>query len=132
MLKSKFSFKGRIRRMEYGISYIIYYILTIFCSLPMQFANVFLQTSAQSTSGPETWSIIVFIIAYLFYLVMLIPLSWFMLAQGAKRCHDRGCSGWWQLVPFYFFWLVFADGVPGSNEYGENPKGRLAENNDTE
>jgi uncharacterized membrane protein YhaH (DUF805 family) len=46
-----------------------------------------------------------------------------MLAQGAKRCHDRGNSGIWQIIPFYGLWMLFADGDLGRNEYGANPKG---------
>ena len=52
----------------------------------------------------------------------LIPIIWFFLAQGAKRCHDRGNSGWFQLIPYYVFWMVFADSEPGSNQYGSSPK----------
>jgi uncharacterized membrane protein YhaH (DUF805 family) len=55
--------------------------------------------------------------------LLLIPSMWFMIAQACKRCHDRGNSGWWQLIPFYGFWLLFADSMPGINQYGENPKG---------
>jgi len=45
------------------------------------------------------------------------------VAQAAKRCHDRNNSGWWKLIPFYGFWMLFADGDIGDNDYGENPKG---------
>ena len=55
-------------------------------------------------------------------ILSFIPLLWFLIAQGAKRCHDRGNSGWYQLIPFYVFWLLFADGESGKNEYGLNPK----------
>ena len=48
---------------------------------------------------------------------------WFLWAQGAKRCHDRGASGWFQIIPFYVFWMLFADSNYGMNEYGANPKG---------
>ena len=34
------------------------------------------------------------------YLIMLVPYFWFIWAQGAKRCHDRGNSGWFQIIPF--------------------------------
>jgi uncharacterized membrane protein YhaH (DUF805 family) len=56
-------------------------------------------------------------------LLLFIPMLWFVWAQGAKRCHDLGRSGWWQLIPFYGLFLLFQDGDAGSNEYGENPKG---------
>lgn len=58
----------------------------------------------------------------LIYLVY-IPLIWFLIAQGAKRSHDRGNSGWYQIIPFYILWLLFADSESGGNEYGLNPKG---------
>tara|TARA_B100002052_G_C15808607_1_gene564754 strand:- start:721 stop:1017 length:297 start_codon:yes stop_codon:yes gene_type:complete len=55
-------------------------------------------------------------------LFLTIPLMWFQWAQGAKRCHDRNCSGWWQLVPFYALWMLFAEGTRGPNKYGPDPK----------
>lgn len=56
------------------------------------------------------------------YFVVLIPALWFLFAQGSKRSHDRGNSGWYQIIPFYVFWLIFADGKIGENQYGPNPK----------
>lgn len=57
-------------------------------------------------------------------LVFLIP-SW---AVTARRLHDTGHSGWWQLfnlVPFGFILIIIwcvQDSDPGANEYGPNPK----------
>jgi len=47
---------------------------------------------------------------------------WFIWTQGAKRCHDRGNSGWYMFISFYGFWMLFADSEYGANEYGENPR----------
>jgi uncharacterized membrane protein YhaH (DUF805 family) len=96
MFVAPFSFEGRIRRLEYGISTIIYYI-------------VYLIVLGISTELPIMGLII-------------IPIIWFILAQGAKRCHDRGNSGWYQIIPFYVFWMLFAEGDSNNNEYGNSTK----------
>src|SRR5258708_35751700 len=110
MFKAPFSFAGRIRRTEYGLSMIIYVItLTIIGGITESSSNSY---SSSNNSGTA--------ILFLFF---FIPLLWFVWAQGAKRCHDLGNSGWWQLIPLYGFWLLFADGQHGTNQYGDNPKG---------
>jgi uncharacterized membrane protein YhaH (DUF805 family) len=96
LFSSPFSFEGRIRRTEYGISFLIYCFVY----------------AAFSSSIEENSSVA----------LILLPLLWFFIAQGAKRCHDRGNSGWFQLIPFYFFWMIFAEGDPHENEYGSSPK----------
>ena len=103
MFQKTFSFNGRIRRIEYGLSYLMYFVGLGCISL------------ITSSSGP---SLLLFIAA-----LLVIPLCWFIMAQGAKRCHDRGNSGWWQLIPFYGLWMLFADSQIGVNGYGLNPKG---------
>ena len=108
MFKSPFSFDGRIRRTEFGISLIIYAIAYVIVG------------SIGASAGRDSGAGIVFI--------FFIPMLWFLWAQGAKRCHDLGNSGWWQLIPFYVFWLLFQEGQAGSNQYGENPKGTQGPN----
>lgn len=58
-------------------------------------------------------------------LALIVP----TLAAGARRLHDTGRSGWFQLislVPFVgtiiliVFWAQ--EGVAGSNKWGNNPK----------
>lgn len=102
MFKHIFSFDGRIRRLEYGLTYLFY---TLY-SLPI---NII----------PEEELSAIFV---LLWLMLLAPVLWVLFAQGAKRCHDLGNSGWWQLIPFYLFWMIFQDGEQGNNEYGDNPK----------
>lgn len=100
MFKKPFSFEGRIRRTEYGLSYLAY------------IASVFIFSLILDSLKMND----LVILAY-------IPIIWFLIAQGAKRCHDRGNSGWFQLIPFYGLWMLFADSDFGNNEYGPNPKG---------
>lgn len=102
MFKHLFSFKGRIRRMEYGLTYLVYWL---FC-LPMNLI------SEENLSDD-------FVIVWL---LLYIPIFWITLAQGAKRCHDRGNIFIYQFIPFYIFWMIFADGDESVNRYGTSPK----------
>ena len=102
MFKNPFSFEGRIRRTEYGVSLIIYYAYIILISI------VF---GAVGEGQPS-----------LLLLLFFIPALWFVIAQGSKRCHDRGNSAGYQFIPFYLFWMLFAIGEEERNKYGSNPK----------
>ena len=103
MFSSPFSFNGRIRRLEYGLSCIIFCIY--FNLIQSHYYNYYYDFTLQE-------------------FILLLPFVWFFIAQGAKRCHDCGNSGWMQLVPFYNpLALIFTDGEIGDNEYGSNPKG---------
>jgi uncharacterized membrane protein YhaH (DUF805 family) len=99
MFKNPFSFNGRIRRTEYGLSMLIYLPFGIV-------ANVMV-------ADPST---------VLIALILYVPCLWFLWAQGAKRCHDRGNSGFFMFIPFYVFWMLFAEGEQGPNDYGPDPK----------
>ena len=103
MFSNAFSFSGRIRRLEYGLSYIIYEVWTVLSAL-----------ITGNLSTKENGAIV------LYYLFM-IPGIWFIIAQSTKRCHDRGNSGWYQLIPFYGLWMLFGGGNEGTNEYGLDP-----------
>lgn len=98
-MKHYFSFEGRIGRLEYLLSCIVfnacYAALSIF----------------ESVLNPEVY--------WVLYVLLAIPSCWFLWAQGAKRCHDLGHSGWFQLIPFYFLWMLFAPGIYEQNQYGE-------------
>lgn len=100
MFKAPFSFSGRIRRTEFWFTAIINNI--VFYSV----------IGIINASRGEM----------MFLLFLFIPLFFFGLAQSVKRSHDVGNSGWYVLIPFYGFFLLFAAGQVGSNRYGEDPK----------
>lgn len=101
MFTNIFSFSGRIRRLEYGLTFILTYVAIFVAAL----VSAALQSEA---------------VLFALY----VPILWVYLAQGCKRCHDRGNSGVFQIIPFYGLWMLFADSEPGANQYGPNPKGR--------
>lgn len=99
MFKNVFSFDGRIRRLEFGLSaivYFFYYFLAYLMAISFDAADLLI--------------------------LFLIPGLWFLWAQGSKRCHDMGNNGWFQIIPFYGLWMLFVEGDFGFNKYGVNPK----------
>ena len=96
ILRAAFSFSGRIGRTAYGLSLII-------CTL----LSILILTSIGNTA---------------FLVLLYIPMGWFALAQGAKRCHDLGNSSWFQWIPFYYFIMLLKEGAKEANYYGESPK----------
>ena len=103
MFKNPFSFKGRIRRTEYALSYVLAICLVFVWSFFLSYIE---------ESGLKT-------------LILVFSFYWFTLAQSAKRCHDMGQSGFYQLIPFYGIALLFMEGEPRTNQYGENPKNTI-------
>jgi len=99
MFKKPLSISGRIRRTEYALSFVVY-------------ATILIVATMSILSGGS----MLFLLAYPI-------LGWFGIAQNAKRCHDRGNSGWYQFIPFYVLWMLFGGSEPGTNKYGPNPKG---------
>ncbi|PLK45481.1 DUF805 domain-containing protein [Emticicia sp. TH156] len=103
MFKAPFSFEGRIRRLEFGLSLIIYYVIFFLIGFIYDFSE-----------AP--------FVKFLGTIVFLGDI-WFSLSQGTKRCHDLGNSGWFMLIPLYGLWMLFQNSDPGENKYGMNPKG---------
>ncbi|QSX33056.1 DUF805 domain-containing protein [Shewanella avicenniae] len=100
-------FTDRARRKEYWM----FFLFNLIVSILLQLVDVILGTVVIST---------------LYSLTVLLP----SLAVGARRLHDTGRSGWWQLIGIIpvIGWIVLIvfycqDGEPGDNEYGHNPKG---------
>lgn len=90
--------------MEYGLSIIISAVVRVLLMFILIASNI-------DTAG--------------IFFFLNIPIIIFILAQGAKRCHDLNNNGWWQLIPFYGLWLLFQEGSTEIYKYGENPRGEV-------
>jgi uncharacterized membrane protein YhaH (DUF805 family) len=107
MFQQPFSFEGRIRRTEYGLSFLILVFARIIISLVVGSILI----DANDPKGPM-----------IVYYLLQLPVLFFFWAQGAKRCHDLNLSGWYQLIPFFPLYMIFAPGKEEENQYGVNPK----------
>lgn len=95
MFRRPFSFQGRIRRLEFVISSLILFVV----SLAMGVA--FAPKLPPSYVG-----------------LIMLPFLCLYIAQGVKRCHDLGKPWWWFFIPFFVLWMLFVSGDPRVNEFG--------------
>lgn len=112
VLRQYADFGGRARRTEcwmFALFNVV--ILTVL---------VVVDTAARLSIGPHTG-----LLGSIYLLAVLVP----GLAVGARRLHDIGYSGWWQLlglVPVVGWAVVIRmfcmDGDPEPNRWGPNPK----------
>lgn len=100
-----FNLNGRARRQEYWMFALIYCIIVVATSI----VSVLLS----------------FIFAPLGYIVYIVELALLLpcISVGVRRLHDTDKPGWWLLVPVMNIVYLATDSTPGSNQYGENPKG---------
>lgn len=105
-MKKLFSFRGRIRRSDY-------WVVVLICS---GINWLSFELTDDSYKGLAI------------YFIIFIPMLWILLAQGAKRSHDIGDSGFLQVLPWHYLFLLFKEGVKGTNEYGVNPKSENLKN----
>jgi len=107
VLKKYAVFSGRARRKEFWMFVLINFIIAVVLSgVDMMLGLGFL--------------------GFIYAIATLVP----ALAVGARRLHDIGKTGWWQLVGLVpliglIILIIFfvMDSNPGDNQYGPNPKG---------
>lgn len=93
-----FSVNGRLGRTRY-------FLTTFLCCIISDSAVFISSNNADATVVFACWSVV-------------LACLWVSICVGAKRCHDLGHEGWWQLIPFYCLWMLFAKGYREDNEYG--------------
>ena len=108
MFRQPFSFDGRIRRSEYGLT------LLICWGYAAAIRHIIISGHFPITITRDN--------VQFYYWLCLIPAIVFNLAQGAKRCHDNGKNGFWQLIPVFFIYLLMANPENLTNQYGPNPR----------
>jgi len=111
-----FSFEGRISRSTWWMKYILPYIVI---TIAVGIADAILGTKfvIDDYSGQSMG---------ILGLIWGLANIWFGLAAGAKRCHDRNRSGWFQAIAFIpilgGIWLLvelgFLRGTIGPNRFG--------------
>lgn len=106
-----FSFEGRIRRTDWWLAVLVSFGIVIVASI---IAGVLANVMGEAV-------IVILVLAY-------IPLIWIGIATAAKRMHDHGKSGWFQLIgliPFVGIYIFILCGCMrgnvGANAYGEDP-----------
>lgn len=107
MLKTLFSFEWRITRSEYIVTLVLLYLAFV----------VLVALWFLISWWNEDISDVLIWIQYILFL-------WSLWATNAKRCHDRGNSWRYQIIPFYGLRMVFWDGERYTNEYGPDPKAK--------
>lgn len=106
VLKKYAVFSGRARRTEFWMFVLINFIV----AFALGVVDVMVGTA---------------VLGGIYALATIIP----ALAVGARRLHDIGRTGWWQLIGLVpliglIVLIIFfvTDSNPGDNQYGPNPK----------
>ena len=123
---SKFAtFDGRASRSEFWWFYLFTVLVGFVGYIPLLILGALGATNSDGVvSGlVSILSVIFWIVWFIVVIALLIPL----LAVGCRRLHDRGQSGWLQLlllvpcgnIVLIVFWVL--EGTPGDNAYGPKP-----------
>jgi len=116
LVKYLFSFKGRFGRAQYWLSQVVQLLILFGLIILM----AMLAAALGFRGGDASENPVGVVIALTYF--------WMVLACHAKRWHDLGRSGWWQLValiPFGGIYVLIMCGCvrgdTGPNHYGPDP-----------
>lgn len=112
VLKNYVNFSGRARRKEYWM----FFLISVLIGFGLGLIDGVLGLHSTGSIG---------MLGLLYNLFILLP----SFAVGARRLHDLGRSGWWQLIVLIpiigvivlIVWYA-SEGESGSNAYGDDPK----------
>lgn len=120
------TFDGRATRSEFWWFYLFMLIMSFVVLLPgyiLMLAGAASSSNSNSVGALFWLGLVLLIVGSLATLALYIP----FLAVGCRRLHDRGQSGWLQLlilvpcgnIVLLVFWVM--EGTPGDNAYGPKP-----------
>ena len=110
VLRKYATFEGRAHRTEFWM----FVLWSLVISLALSIVDYAIGTDGEYIG----------LLSGIYSLAVLLP----SLAAGARRLHDTGRTGWWQLlsiipllglIPLIVFWAN--EGERGPNEHGPNP-----------
>jgi uncharacterized membrane protein YhaH (DUF805 family) len=119
------TFDGRATRSEFWWFYLFAILVGFVGYLPILVLTII---GASSNDGAISGIFTLFsVIFWIVWLIVVVALYIPLLAVGSRRLHDRGQSGWLQLlllvpcgsIVLIVFWVL--EGTPGDNAYGPKP-----------
>ena len=119
------TFDGRATRSEFWWFYLFAALVGLVGYVPI-FILMLIGASSNDGAISSVFTILT-VIFWIVWLIVVIALYIPLLAVGSRRLHDRGQSGWLQLLYLVpcgsIVLLVFfvLEGTPGDNAYGPKP-----------
>jgi uncharacterized membrane protein YhaH (DUF805 family) len=123
---SKFAtFDGRASRSEFWWFYLFAILVGLVGYVPILLLTI-LGVASNDGAGSSILTLLS-VIFWIVWLIVIVALYIPLLAVGCRRLHDRGQSGWLQLlllvpcgsIVMIVFWVM--EGTPGENAYGPKP-----------
>jgi uncharacterized membrane protein YhaH (DUF805 family) len=106
-----FSKDGRIERKTYTFFFVAGMAYTV---LLITFQMLFPDFHLPEFISKEKYSMA--ILGFLMFSPFVI-----LIFKSSERCHDLGVNGFYQLIPFFFLFLLFVVGQNSPNKYGKSP-----------
>jgi uncharacterized membrane protein YhaH (DUF805 family) len=132
MKKLFFTSEGRISRGQYWRAMLIFAGIALGIQAVGWLVYALFPTSIWwngEANAPTILATVGMIVAVPLSLGCVVLLAWSGICLNVKRCHDRGRSGWFQLVQLIpmvgpLWWLIEAAllrGTTGPNPFGADP-----------
>jgi uncharacterized membrane protein YhaH (DUF805 family) len=125
---SKFAtFDGRATRSEFWWFYLFAALVALAGYIPILILMLIGAAAGDDGGAVSGIFAVITVILWIVYIIFVIALYIPLLAVGSRRLHDRGQSGWLQLlllvpcgnIVLIVFWVM--EGTPGDNMYGPKP-----------